>query len=172
MMEFLSAKLENALDLADADPEQAAVALREAAGFLRKGEPLPFELAIYLADAFERSMSMAPSVRGSELLINLRLKANNRRRVAVNFEYLGRDFEECLNSKMSVLEAQLHVGALYKISESTVKRLFDEYLAFKASELKEDSHLHEAEHVQLMQVSEKKLKAGTRKSSAKQVKRD
>jgi hypothetical protein len=73
---------------------------------------------------------------------------------------------------MSVLEAQLHVGALYKISESTVKRLFDEYLAFKASELKEDSHLHEAEHMQLMQVSEKKLKAGTRKSSAKQVKRD
>jgi hypothetical protein len=39
MMEFLTLKLENALDLADADPEQAAVVLREAAGFLRKGEP-------------------------------------------------------------------------------------------------------------------------------------
>ena len=172
MMEFLTAKLENALDLADADPEQAAVVLREAAGFLRKGEPLPFELAIYLADAFERSMRMAPSVRGSELLLNLGLKANNRRRVAVNFEYLGRDFEECLNSKMSVLEAQIHLGELYKISESSVKRLLDEYLAFKASELKSDSLLHEAEHMQLKQKSQKKLKVGTKKITAKQVKRD
>ena len=171
-MEFLTLKLENALDLADADPEQAAVVLREAAGFLRKGEPLPFQLAIYLADAFERSMSKVPSFRGSELLINLRLKANNRRRVAVNLEYLGRDFEKCLNSKMSVLEAQLHVGELYKISESTVKRLFDEYLVFKAAELKEDALLHEAEHVQLTRASQKKLKVVTRKSAARQVKRD
>ena len=171
-MEFLPIKLETALDLADADPEQAAVVLREAAGFLRKGEPLPFQLAIYLADAFERSMSKVPSVRGSELLINLRLKANNRRRVAVNLEYLGRDFEKCLNSKMSVLEAQLHVGELYKISESTAKRLFDEYLVFKAAELKEDALLHEAEHVQLTRASLKKLKVVTRKSPARQVKRD
>ena len=50
MMEFLTLKLENALDLADADPEQAAVVLREAAGFLRKGEPLPYPLALFLAD--------------------------------------------------------------------------------------------------------------------------
>jgi hypothetical protein len=81
-------------------------------------------------------------------------------------------FEKCLNSKMSVLEAQLHVGELYKISESTAKRLFDEYLVFKAAELKEDAVLHEAEHVQLTRASQKKLKVVTRKSAARQVKRD
>ena len=60
-MECLTLKLENALDLADADPEQAAVVLREAAGFLRKGEPLPYPLALFLAEAFEKAMRKAPS---------------------------------------------------------------------------------------------------------------
>ena len=46
-MEPLPVELENALDLVDADPEQAAVVLRWAAGYLRKGEPFPYPLALF-----------------------------------------------------------------------------------------------------------------------------
>jgi len=145
MMEFLTLKLENALDLADADPEQAAVVLREAAGFLRKGEPLPYPLALFLAEAFEKAMRKAPSVRGSELLFNLKLKANNRRKVAVNFEHVGRDFEECRSKKMTVLKSSLAIAERYGISESSVIRSHKKYLRFRAAEMEKESVIHEEE---------------------------
>jgi hypothetical protein len=145
MMEFLTLKLENALDLADADPEQAAVILREAADFLKKGEPLPYPLALFLAEAFEKAMRKAPSVRGSELLLNLKLKANNRRKVAVNFEHVGRDFEECRSKNMTVLKSSLVIAERYGISESSVIRSHKKYLRFRAAEMEKESAIQEEE---------------------------
>ena len=161
-MEFLTLKLENALDLADADPEQAAVVLREAAGFLRKGEPLPYPLALFLAEAFEKAMRKAPSVRGSELLFNLKLKANNRRKVTVNFEHVGRDFEECRSKKMTVLKSSLAIAERYGISESSVIRLHKMYLKFRAAELDKESVIHQEEQRRYSDASITKPKSPTK----------
>ena len=162
MMEFLTLKLENALDLADADPEQAAVVLREAAGFLRKGEPLPYPLALFLAEAFEKAMRKAPSVRGSELLLNLKLKANNRRKVAVNFEHVGRDFEECRSKNMTVLKSSLAIAERYGISESSVIRSHKKYLRFRTAEIEKESVIHEEEQRQYSDASIPKPKSPTK----------
>ena len=162
MMECLTLKLENALDLADADPEQAAVVLREAAGFLRKGEPLPYPLALFLAEAFEKAMRKAPSVRGSELLLNLKLKANNRRKVAVNFEHVGRDFEECRSKNMTVLKSSLAIAERYGISESSVIRSHKKYLRFRTAEIEKESVIHEEEQRQYSDASIPKPKSPTK----------
>ena len=162
MMEFLTLKLENALDLADADPEQAAVVLREAAGFLRKGEPLPYPLALFLADAFEKAMRMAPSVRGSELLFNLKLKATNRRKVAANFEHVGRDFEQCRSENMSVMNASLKIAERYGISESSATRLHKKYLRFRAAEMEKESAIQEEEQRRYSDASIPKPKSPTK----------
>ena len=162
MTEFLSLKLENALDLADADPEQAAVVLREAAGFLRKGEPLPYPLALFLAEAFEKAMRKAPSVRGSELLLKLKLKANNRRKVAVNFEHVGRDFEECRSKNMTVLKSSLAIAERYGISESSVIRSHKKYLRFRTAEIEKESVIHEEEQRQYSDASIPKPKSPTK----------
>ena len=162
MMEFLTLKLENALDLADADPEQAAVVLREAAGFLRKGEPLPYPLALFLAEAFEKAMRKAPSVRGSELLLNLKLKANNRRKVAVNFEHVGRDFEECRSKNMTVLKSSLAIAERYGISESSVIRSHKKYLRLRTAEIEKESVIHEEEQRQYSDASIPKPKSPTK----------
>lgn len=163
-MEFLPVKLETALDLADADPEQAAIVLRLSADYLRKGEPLPFPLALFLADAFERAMRKAPSVRGSELLINLKLKAHNKRRLAVNFEHLGRDFEKCLESNMTVIEARNEVGDQYGISDTSVKRIYEKYLDFMAIELEKDAALNEEKQLDMNRKEKKSRKVLTKKS--------
>ncbi len=161
-MESLPVELENALDLVDADPEQAAVVLRWAAGYLRKGEPLPYPLALFLAEAFESAMRKAPSVRGSELLLNLKLKANNRRKVAVNFEHVGRDYEECRSKNMSVLNTSLKIAERYGISESSVTRMHNKYLRFMAAQMEKDSVVHEEEHRRYSGVPIPKPKTSTK----------
>ena len=161
-MEFLKLKLENALDIADADPEQDAVVLREAAGFLIKGEPLTYPLALFLADAFEKAMRMAPSVRGSELLLNLKLKATNRRKVAANFEHVGRDFEQCRSENMSVMNASLKIAEQYGISESSVIRSHKKYLRFRAAEMEKESVIHEEEQRRYSDASIPKPKSPTK----------
>ena len=155
-MEPIPVELENALDLMDADPEQAAMVLRIAAGYLRKGEPLPFPLALFLADAIEKAMRKAPSVRGSELLLNLKLKVNNRRKAAANFEHVGRDFEECRSENMSVLKTSMKIAERYGISESTAIRLHNKYLGFMAAQMERDSVIFEEELRRNLGVSKPK----------------
>ena len=143
MMKFLPPELEEAMDLSESDPNQAAEVLRIAAKYLRSGERMPYALAYYLADAFERAMNRASITRGSELLINLRLMVTHRR-AAANFEYVGFDLERLLQSKLPKGEAMLRICEKYNISESTVKRMVKKYQAFKASEAESDSLLFEA----------------------------
>jgi len=161
-MKFLPIELENAMDLSEADPKQAAIVLRIAAEYLKNGQQMPFSLALFLADAFERAMRMAPSVRSSELLINLKLKANNRRKVAANFEYVGRDIEEYIASKMSITDSVLKVSESYGISESTVRRLNKMYIEVKAAELVQDALLFEDEFQHQQQLSSKRSKKSTK----------
>ena len=142
-MKFLSPDLEAAMDLVESDPNKAAEVLRIAATYLKNQEEMPYALAYYLGDAFERAMKRPSVVRGSELLINLHLVVTHRRTVA-NFEYVGFDLERLLQSKMSKGEAILRLCEKYNISESTVKRMVKKYQAFKASEAESDSLLFEA----------------------------
>lgn len=138
MFESPDPELDTALELAKSDPDQAAQVLRIAARYLHKQEKLPSALASYLAVAFEQSMKMASVVRASELLINLNLKVTNRRRSA-NFEHVGIDFEELIASGLSKSAAILQLCVEYSITESTVKRMYKEYLAYKDFQLDEDA---------------------------------
>jgi hypothetical protein len=141
-MKFLPPELEEAMNLSESDPNQAAEVLRIAAKYLRSGERMPYALACFLADAFERAMKRASVTRGSELLINLRLMVTHRRKAA-NFEYVGFDLERLLQSKLPKGEAMLRIGEKYGISVSTVRRMHDKYLGFKASEAESDSMLNQ-----------------------------
>jgi len=142
-MKFLPPDLEAAMDLSKSDPNQAAEVLRIAAKYLKSQERMPNALAYYLADAFERAMRRASVARGSELLINLHLVVTHRRTVA-NFENVGFDLEQFIQSKMPKGQAILRICEKYDISESTVKRMLKKYQAFKASEAESDSLLFEA----------------------------
>jgi hypothetical protein len=141
-MKFLPPELEEAMNLSESDPNQAAEVLRIAAKYLRSGEVMPYALAYYLADAFERAMKRASVTRGSELLINLRLMVTHRR-TAANFEYVGFDLERLIQSELPKDEAMLRIGEKYGISVSTVRRMHDKYLGFKASEAESDYLLNQ-----------------------------
>jgi hypothetical protein len=131
-------ELEEAMEMSDADPLAAAKVLSIAAEYFRHGEALPFSLAYFLAEAIDSAMKKAPSVRGSELLLNLKLKAPNRRPAAVNFRAVGQDLEKLIEAKIPILEAAEIVAENFGISDSTVRRKYKDYLSWKAFELEED----------------------------------
>ena len=130
-------ELEEAMEMSDADPLAAAKVLSIAAKYFRRGEALPSFLAYFLADAIDSAMEKAPSARGSELLLNLKLKARNRRPAAVNLIAMGEDLEKLIENKIPILEAAETVAERYGISDSTVKRKYKDYLNWKAFELEE-----------------------------------
>jgi hypothetical protein len=107
---------------ADADPEKAAKVLLEAARLLKSGESLPYELAIYLADAFELAMSKLPEERGIALARELNLAALNRRRKNIDPEWLLRP--EYL--RLSETQAKKKIANEYGISESSALKAFKE----------------------------------------------
>jgi len=141
-MKFLPPDLEGAMDLSESDPNQAAEVLRIAAKYLKGREMMPDQLAYFLADAFERAMKYASIVRGSQLLMNLHLEVHHRR-VAANFEYVGFDLDRLLQTKVPKGKAILDIGEKYGIGESTVKRMYKKYQAFKAIEADSDSLLYQ-----------------------------
>ena len=122
MFERPNPELDNALALAESDPQQAAHVLRIAASYLKAGEILPSALANFLGDAFERAMKKPTTSRGSELVVNLHLEVNHRRPKA-NFEWVGVDVEQLLEANVPKGEAILQVGEIYEISKSTVERM-------------------------------------------------
>jgi len=64
---------------AEINPDKAAEALRFAAVYLRRREPLPDYLADWLADAFESAAAKPAKHRGKALAHELGLQAMNRR---------------------------------------------------------------------------------------------
>jgi hypothetical protein len=133
MFESPDPELDTALELAKSNPDQAALVLRIAAKYLYKQEKLPYALACYLADAFEKSMRMASVVRGSELLINLNLKVMNRRSVA-NFEHIGLEFDQLIAANVSRNLAIEKLADVYAISPRTVERKIAVYRGVQENE--------------------------------------
>jgi len=144
-MKFLPPELEVAMDWSESDPQQAAEVLRIAAKYLRSGEKLPLALALFLADAFERAMSKASMVRGSELLINLNLKAMNKR-PAANFEYVGSQLQKRIDSEIPRQRALKEVAEKYNIDKKTVQRMHKKYIEFRSWEDQQDASLSEEIH--------------------------
>jgi hypothetical protein len=128
-MEFIPPELEKAMDLSKSDPECAAEVLRIAAKYLKSSEQMPYSLALFLADAIESAMKMASMVRASELLINLNLKARNRRPTS-NFRYVGHDLQVLIDRNIPKGEALAVVGEKYAVDEKTVARMYAEYLTY------------------------------------------
>jgi hypothetical protein len=145
MFERPNPELDNALALAESDPQQAAQVLRIAASYLKMGELLPSALAYFLGDAFERAMKRPTTSRGSELLVNLHLMVNHRRPKA-NFEWVGVDVEQLLKANLPKGEAINRVGEIYDIDPSTVKRMHKLYKDFKANDSLDEQQFYEAEH--------------------------
>lgn len=139
-MKFLPPDLEDAMELSASDPNKAAEVLRIAAIYLKGREMMPYRLAYFLADAFERAMKYPSTARGSELLMNLHLEVHHRR-VSANFEYVGFDLDRLLQTQVPKGEAMLCIGEKYRISVATVKRMHRKYQAFKAHEAESDSLL-------------------------------
>ena len=108
------------------DGDDAAKALLIVANYLRAGEPVPSNLAKYLADAIEASMAKDSKNRGSELLLELGLKAKNRR-IIEDWLEIGCTVEEQLDSGKSKFNAFLDVAQMFGISEKTVQTYFNQY---------------------------------------------
>jgi hypothetical protein len=137
-------ELDTALELAKSDPQQAAQVIRIAALYLKKLEPLPPALALFLGDAFENAMKRPTTSRGSELLMNLNLDVNHRRPKA-NFEHVGMDVQKLVDKDIPKGEAIIQVGEIYGIADSTVKRMHKKYIAMRTLEAYDDKSLYEAE---------------------------
>lgn len=168
MLERPNPELDLALELSKSDPQQAAKVLSIAASYLIGQQQLPSALAFFLGNAFERAMKKIPMYRGSELLVNLNLKVNNRRPKA-NFEHVGMYVEQLVLTKVPKGEAVIRAGETYKMSGSNVKRMHKEYLAFKAAEALDDQAFFEEEQRHYAQQSaiKNKQKIGVQRKGSK-----
>lgn len=117
---------------AEADPDGAARLLLIAAKYLRRDEPLPTMLRLYLAEAFERSMMKSKPYRNKALLRELRLMTAGRRKVKTPWlDSPGEYFYWLVESGVSQNAAAAQISADYGISESTAVRLWREWRAAK-----------------------------------------
>lgn len=120
------------LDLVEIDPQMAANALLIIAKRLRGGEPLADNLAGWLADAIEASMTKPESERGKAFIFELGLTARNRRPAADWCEF-GEKFESLIDEGFTQNGAASEISANYRnhrgeeISESTAVRLWKQY---------------------------------------------
>lgn len=76
---FVNFPVSDAIHAAPADPEQAAKVLLLAAKLMRDRQSLPYQLADYLADAFEASMVKPVDLRVPNLAFELNLHSRNKR---------------------------------------------------------------------------------------------
>lgn len=155
MFERPDPELDTALELSESDPQQAARVLKIAANYLKRQEKLPSALAIFLASAFERAMNKASMFRGAELLRNLNLQVDHRK-LKANFEYVGMDVEQLLKEKIPKGKAIIQVGETYGISDSTVKRMHEKYLAHRRIEEDAEAIDQEQEQLHYQQRSDEK----------------
>ena len=120
--------LSEAIIHAPSEPEAAAWALKEIAGYLRsmaKGEAgdLPLDAARYLANAFERTARVPAKARPAELARTLNLTAAGRRPKvpALTLAYAVWEYEGGVNAAMAA------VAVRFGVHEKTVRRARREY---------------------------------------------
>lgn len=109
---------------ADSEARTAPDAMRIAAGYLRRREPLPPILADYLADAFEVAAAKSEDRQAEALALELGLMALNRRRTAVRPWEVALFVEDAQGptERQRILAAADHFG----IAETTARRLLKE----------------------------------------------
>jgi hypothetical protein len=112
---------------ADSDPDAAAQALLVFARRVKNREPLKPEVAAFIADAFEKSMTLPQKQRGAALLRALKLTYGGRRPVKANYYHVGKEFDRLTESGEKRSGAIIELALRYEIDESTVVRLLKEY---------------------------------------------
>ncbi len=126
-MEFsFSVAAHDAIAKAEYDPDGAAEALKLAAEYLRAGEPLPGNLAQWLAEAFEAVAAAPQKQRAAVLARGLSLMAGNRRPAADWFG-VASSFQDALDAGRTQAEAALEAAFYHGVSESTAVRYWREY---------------------------------------------
>lgn len=115
----------DAIAKAESDPQGATDALLILAHYLRAGQPVPHNLAAWVADAIEASMGKPHEVRGGALLRELNLTAHGRR-PAASWVDVGMFVAAREGSK---IEAIHDAAARWGIDETTVKRYVRRYEA-------------------------------------------
>lgn len=116
---------------AESDPDAARDVLLIAAGYIRRGEALPGNLAEHLAGAIEAAMAKPEKHRAKALTDELNLTANNAR-LAGNFVEIGCDVERHIKEGSTQKKAFTDIGKQYGISASTVKRCWEKFVPVAA----------------------------------------
>lgn len=114
------------LTRADSDPDAAKDTLLIAAGYIRRGEALPGNLAQYLAEAIEAAMAKPEKFRAKALTDELKLTAQNRR-PAGYWATIGGEVETLIKEGSTRENAFSEIGEQHGISQETVKRYWKIY---------------------------------------------
>lgn len=114
------------LGAAPHDPEAAASALLLAAEYLRAGEPVPDNLADWLAGALESAALKPAAARAGALARELHLTAGNRRPVACWLE-VGGAFDLLVLDGKSQNAAKAEIARRFGIDESTAVRYWRQH---------------------------------------------
>lgn len=140
MANNLNLKAYELVNRASSDPEAAVEALLMSAKYIRNGEPLPDDLANFLADGIETAMKNPARYdphnadRGRALLVALHLGANNKRTAKADgytvYNYMfwlvdgGIDDDGAPLKGISQNDAAQLAAKKFDISVSTAKRLY------------------------------------------------
>lgn len=124
---YFDARAVEILSRVKANPDSAAQALLLAAEYIRSRDPLPDDLAEYLAGAIEAAMHKPKEMRCGALLLELNLKKEGPIVDATWYE-VGLRFEALLKEGKSQNSASTIASEEFEISESTATRRWREYL--------------------------------------------
>lgn len=124
-LSHIDARAFEALRRAKADPDAAAKALEIAAEYLRAREPLPHDLADWLADAFESAAAKPPENRADMLAMELLLRSLNRRPARADWIDVGQFVDD--HPAESERQRLLAACTAFNISETTARRLLKQW---------------------------------------------
>lgn len=114
-----------AVTLADSEAKTAGDALRIAAGYMRRREPLPPVLADWLADAFEITALKPEGYQAEALALELGLMALNRRRAAVRPWEVALYVDD-LDNGSTERQRVLAAADCFDVAETTARRYLKE----------------------------------------------
>lgn len=135
LTDFLASRSHTLVDKTHTSIESATTALVTAAIYIRTGQPLPRDVAIWLADAISASMAKPPKNRAKALTDELGLTDNNARKKAGVTE-VGLHVDSEINDGRSKTKAQEITAENLGFSLKTIQRRYADYLRIKQSQNK------------------------------------